>query len=173
MRNIVVGSFVGFVLAAAFLAACGSSGPGDGGPVAATSGAVKWTPLGEEFLVATGIDLTTSDIWRGTTIYENQVPERLHRFAAMEITGNVVAPGATTVTVDVGIRPAIFESSFASDPQWIGSFEIEPGNGRRATVYGVTLPPIRSRFALRVRSAAGAEMRVTRLSLHPYDTLLP
>ena len=170
MQRIVIGTFLGFVLGAAFLAACGSDGS-DGGavvpPPATVSGAVRWTPLGATTLIGTGVDLDAGEVWASSAIYENAGTTR-HQYGAFEIRANGTSGAAAQV--DVGVLPALDGSNFATEPQWLGTVSIRPGDNRRATLTDVRLPPTRSRMALR---ANGGSVRILTFSVAPYDAQLP
>jgi hypothetical protein len=167
MRNVVVGSFMGFVLAAAFLAACGSGGDDAGGPVAATApGTVKWTPLGTNFIVVTGVTLSAGETWGSTNFYDNRAPAAGDQFASFEVMANLPLG---TATVEVGIMPAANGADYATDPEWLGSVTLTAGSNRRATLSNVRLPPTGFRFALR---SSASSVRVLRYSMTPYNAQL-
>ena len=171
MRNVVVGSFVGFVLAAAFLAACGSGGdPSDGGVVPiSTPSAAKWTGLGARQSIVTGVNLSRDEIWRGTTVYDNASAGARHQYATLDLGLNVESFAAGRVTVDVGILPATGSAQFATEPNWLGSVEVETEDNRRATLVHARIPPMRFQFALRLRYGSSATARVVSFGVAPYS----
>ena len=171
MRNVVVGSFVGFVLAAAFLAACGSGGdPDSAGPVPiSTPSAAKWTALGARDSIVTGVTLSRNDIWRGTAIYDNARAGTRHQYATFDLGANVESFAAGEVTVDIGILPAASGSLFATDPMWLGSVNIATADNRRASLVNVRIPPMRFMFALRLRYGASATARIVTFGISPYS----
>jgi len=156
MRNVVVGSFLGFVLAAAFLAACGSGGEdgGDAGPVPlSTPSAMRWTALGTRQIVATGVNLERNGIWTSTLIHDNSTPEARYRYATFDLGLNVESLAAGHIAIDIGILPATEGQFFATDPMWLGTLEIETRNNRRA---------------VRIRSSSAATARVLTFGMTPY-----
>lgn len=171
MRNIVVGSFVGFVLAAAFLAACGSGGGEDGAAPApiSTPSAVKWTPLGGRQSIVTGVNLGRDVIWRGTAIHDNAQVGTRHQYAVFDLGLNVDSFAAGEATLDIGILPATAGAFFATDPVWLGSVEVATANNRRASLVNVRIPPLRFMFALRLRYASSATARIVAFGITPYD----
>lgn len=170
MRNIVVGSFVGFVLAAAFLAACGSGGDEGSGPAPiSTPSQTKWSALGGRHSIATGVNLTQNAIWTSTSIYDNSAVANRNQYAAFEIACNVESFSSGRVTMDIGVLPAPGGASFATEPQWVGSIEVATQSNRRATLANVRIPPTRLKFALRVTYGASATARVTSFSMTPYN----
>lgn len=173
MRNVVVGSFVGFVLAAAFLAACGSGGTEEAPVPAVAAGAVRWTARGARQSIVTGVNLTRNQVWSGTTAYDNEQAGARHQYATLDLGLNVEALSAGEVTVDVGILPSIDGSSFATDPLWLGSVEVATADNRRTALANVRIPPMRFRFALRLRYAASASARILSFGISPYDVQLP
>jgi len=172
MRNVVVGSFVGFVLAAAFLAACGSGGTEDGvgapAPIS-TPSAVKWTPLGTRTSYVTGVNLTRNDIWRGTAIYDNARAGTRHQYATFDLGANVESFTTSVGTIDVGILPAADGNLFATDPVWVGSVDFAAADNRRASLVNVRIPPMRFMLALRLRASASASARVVAFGITPYS----
>jgi hypothetical protein len=171
MRNVVLGSFVGFVLAAAFLAACGSGGTdGAPGPLPiSTPSAVKWTPLGARQSIVTGVNLARDVVWRGSAIYDNAQAGARHQYAVVDLGLNVESFAAGAASVDVGILPAADGSFFATDPVWLGTVEVATEDNRRAVLANVRIPPLRFQFALRLRYAASATARIVALGITPYD----
>ena len=173
MRNVVVGSFVGFVLAAAFLAACGGGRGGDGGgggPVPiSTPSAEKWSALGSNYIAVTGVDLVPSSVWKGTATYDNSVAGLRDPYASFEVMANV---SAATVGVEVGILPAVNGTDYATEPEWLGAMVLTSGSNKRASLSNVRIPPTKFRFALRLSSSVSTTARVLRLSLTPYHTEL-
>jgi hypothetical protein len=164
MRQVVVGSFVGFVFAAAFLAACGGGGDAPPPPAQtpASGSAIRWGALGASHLIGTGIPITGGEVWTSTTVYENG-SARAQR-AAFEIVASVSS--TSSVRFDVGILPALNASHFATDPQWVGAVEVAAGPSRRATLFDAVLLPARFRVALRV---SGGSANVTNFSMAAYD----
>jgi hypothetical protein len=170
MKTIVIGTFLGFLLGAAFLAACGSNGDGASpaaSPSLSTPSAMKWTPFGPTVLVATGIDLGPGDLFTSSSIVENAGAAR-HRYLAVEVRAN--ADGVAPVVIEVGILPALDETNFATEPQWIGSVEMRPLDNRRVTLTSALVPPARMKLALRLASPGSA--RVLGLSVRPYEEQL-
>ena len=169
MRNVVVGSFLGVVLAAAFLAACGgASGPvSGGGQVPATTGEERWSAPQTTHPIATGINLNRNVTWLGTSIYDNGAASSRNRYAAFEITANIDHFQPGPATVEIGILAAPDGVNFANQPQWIGSAEIQVGDNRRAVLSGVQIPPTRLKFAMRLQGSN--EARITAYRLTPYN----
>ena len=160
MRNVVVGSFVGFVLAAAFLAACGGAeGPSPAQAPPGTGTVVKWTPLGGRHLIGTGLSLGGGTVWTSSSVYDNGGGNR-NALAAFEVVANATGP----TTIDVGVLPALDGSSYATEPTWVGSVTIQAGSNRRAVVYPAPLVPAPMKFALR----AGSSVTVLSYALHAY-----
>jgi hypothetical protein len=163
VRNVVVGSFLGFVLAAAFLAACGGAeapSPAGAGPGSGT--VVRWTPLGGRHLVATGLSLGAGAVWTSTAAFDNGGAVR-NGLAAFEVVGS---PAATT-TIEVGVLPALDGINYATEPTWVGSVTLGGGAARRGVLYGVPLLPAPMRLALR----AGSAVNVSSFALHAYGQL--
>lgn len=168
MKNVIVGSFVGFVLAAAFLAACGgSSSPTPAGPQPiSTPSAVKWTGLGPRVLLASGISLSSGQVWRGTPSVDNGRPGTRNQHALLDIRATVDLPASTDATLEVGVLPAVEAENWSTDPQWIGSIALGAGSNRRAALYGLVIPPTPFRLALRTSSAG---VRILQVYLQPYN----
>lgn len=170
MRNVVVGSFIGFVLAAAFLAACGGSSSEDGGPTpVSTPGTVTWSALGAQDTIATGINLTPNVTWSGTAEYDNAVEGRRDQYAAFTVAANVDTLSGGAAVIDVGVLAAPDGVNYATDPQWLGTVEMSAANNRRAVLSNVRIPPTRCKFALRLRGESSASARVTSFRLTPYN----
>ncbi len=173
MRNVVVGSFVGFVLAAAFLAACGSGTENPSPPRITSARAVTWTPPGATHTIASGLQIPGGSTWTTNSIYDNSADVTRDRFAALEIAGNIEVSAGGSMTFDVGILPSIDGSRFATDPVWIGSVVMQAGNGRRVTLPAAPLPPLSMKFALRVSGSSSQTARLSSFTLTPYDEELP
>ena len=174
MRNVVIGSFVGFVLAAAFLAACGSgSSEGPAAPPSAVApGTVRWTELGTRQSVITGVNLTRDVIWRGTTVHDNAGADARHQYATFDLALNVESFSSGHATLDIGILPSVNGTSFATEPVWLGSAAVETEDNRRAALVNVQIPPTRFLFALRLRYGASATARIVAFGITPYDVAL-
>ena len=169
MRNVVVGSFIGFVLAAAFLAACGGGStvlPAANRP--AVTGEVRWTQLGDRHTVANGLRLTGGDIWRSGTVYENAATDGRNRWAMFEIAGTV--GGSAAATIEIGILPAPDGTHFATTPQWVGAIQLDAGSNARSSLYGIPLVPARFKVALRL-SGGGGTVLLSLIELTPYNEL--
>lgn len=174
MRNVIVGSFVGFVLGAAFLAACGSGSDTPIAPPRATSArAVTWTPVGATFAVANGIQMQGGTTWTGNAVYDNSADVTRDRFAAFEIAGNLDSSTSQSLTLDVGLLPTVDGSRYATEPAWIGRVEIRTGVSRRVTLPAGALPPLPLKFALRLSGSSAQTFRVSSFTLTPYDEELP
>lgn len=173
MRNVVVGSFVGFVLAAAFLAACGSGGSDAPAapPSAVTPGTFRWTGLGARQSVVTGVNLSRDAIWRGTTVHDNADAGARHQYATLDLALNVEGL-SSSATIEVGILPSVDGTSFATEPVWLGSTEVATEDNRRAALVGAQIPPMRFMFALRLRSGSSATARIVSFGITPYDAVL-
>ena len=169
MRNVVLGSFVGFVLAAAFLAACGSGGDPSGGGVVpvSTPSAAKWTALGARRSIVTGVNLSRDEVWRGTAVYDNASAGERQQYATFDLGLNVESFAAGRVTVDVGILPATGGAVFVTEPTWLGSVEVATEDNRRVTLPNVRIPPMRFMLALRLRYGASATARVVTFGIAP------
>lgn len=174
MRNVVVGSFLGFVLAAAFLAACGSGGTeGSAGPAPiSTPSALKWTALGTRRSIVTGVNLPRNEIWRSTSIHDNAQSGARHQYATFDLGLNVESFSSGFATLDVGILPAAQGTFFATEPVWLGSVEVATANNRRAALVNVRIPPMRFQFALRLRYGASASARIVTFGITSYDEQL-
>ena len=176
MRNVVVGSFMGFVLAAAFLAACGSGGGDDGSAPApvpvSTPSQEKWSALGATHTVVTGVNLSRNVVWTGTTIYDNSVAGLRNQYACFEIFGNIESFAQGVVTIDIGVLPAPNGVDFATDPEWLGTVSLPTANNRRAMICNVRIPPTKCKFALRLNYGVSVTARVSRFTLTPYSAEL-
>lgn len=167
MRNVIIGSFVGFVLAAAFLAACGGSSSLAPAPQPiSTPSALKWTGLGPRVLMASGINLGSSTVWGGTTSVDNGLPGTRNQLAVFDIRASVDLPASASATLEVGVLPAVEAENWSTDPQWIGSITMGGGANRRATLYGTVIPPMPFRLALRTSSSS---VRILQVYLQPYN----
>jgi hypothetical protein len=173
LRNMVVGSFLGFVLGAAFLAACGSGGDGTSPAPVVVPGEVVWTPLEAGESITTSATLGSGDVWTSTTSYDNSSADRRNQLAAVEVVLNVSPDMSGNATVEVGILPAPDGTRFATDPQWLGSAFVAMSGSRRAVLSGLPIPPMPLKFALRVQGLGGATARVSALNLFPYGEVMP
>ncbi len=170
MKNIVIGSFLGFVLAAAFLAACGSGG-GTSAPVALTTpSAVKWTGLSAVQSVPVGVTLNPGQVWISTLTLDNGAVGARNQRAAIEVVTNADAASAPA-TLEIGIVPALDGAQFATDPVYLGSVTVDNATNRRATLIGARLPPTAFRLAVRFQPGAGT-VRILGLNLATYNELL-
>ena len=166
MKNVVIGSFVGFVLAAAFLAACGGSSPVSGPQPISTPSAVKWSALGPRVAMASGITLDGGVVWRGTTSVNNALPGTRNQLALLDVRANVDLPLSAAATLEIGVLPAVEADNWSTDPQWVGQITLGAGSNRRATLYGAVIPPTPFRLALRTGSSG---VRILQVALQPYN----
>lgn len=165
MKNVVIGSFVGFVLAAAFLAACGS-GSGPSGPIPiSTPSAVKWSAPGARQIVATGVNLDAGTIWASSATFDNASAGTRNHFFAFEVLADVGGSGAQA-DVELGVLASADGTSYATEPQWVGTARLRTGDNRRAVVFHALVPPLPFRVALRT---AASGVRVLGLSFLPYN----
>lgn len=164
MRNVILGSFVGFVLAAAFLAACGgSSAPGGSGgpPAVSTPSKVIWSaPSAIQTVFSETVP--AGSYTTGSVVYDNGPAGARDQYADFEIS----ASGGTEWTFY--LAASLDGSTYPDmqqDPGAIGK-GVFLSSGTTAVFRNVRLPP--SKFKIGAMHFGGGAFAAT-VRMHTYS----